>query len=118
MWNKETNSDFLNSFTAKLLITGVFILQAGTAQALTADDVLNKMDSKEQTSYITGVIGGFAHSRYLRERPEKTGMDCIYNWFHGDNKEAWKEIDTWFSRHLDKQVEPLLYVLIKKECGE
>ena len=118
MWNQGKNSAFLNRFTAKLLITGMFILPAGVAQALTADDVLNKMNSKEQTAYISGLIGGFAYSRFLREKPEKAGMNCIYDWFHGDNKTAWKQIDTWFSHHLDKPVEPLLYVLVKKKCGE
>lgn len=93
------------------------VLKPENAQALTADDVLNKMDGKEQYSYIAGVVGGLAYSRYLRDKPDKGGMNCIYDWYHADSKEAWGRIETWFSRHKEKMVEPLLYVLIKKECG-
>ncbi len=118
MWNKEINSVFLNSFTAKLLITGVFILQAGTAQALTAEDVLNKMDGKERASFIAGVVGGFAYSRYLRDKPDQTGMTCIYDWYYDSGETKWNTIETWFSQHPDKPAEPLVYVLIKKKCGE
>ncbi len=120
MWDKSTGmSVFVKKNTAKLAIIGICMLNGGNAHALTADDVLNKMNSKEQTTYITGVVGGFAYSRYLRDSPDKTGMNCIYGWFHGEkNRSAWNQIDAWFSRHLDKPVEPLLYVLIKRECGE
>ena len=118
MWNQGKNSEFLNRFTAKLLITGMFILPAGVAQALTADDVLNKMDAKEQASFIAGVVGGFAYSRYLRDKPDKSGMKCIYDWYYGSGETKWHNVETWFSRHPDKPAEPLLYVLIKRECGE
>lgn len=90
----------------------------GAAQALTADDVLNKMNSDQQFSYLAGMIGGFAHSRFLRDKPDQSGMNCIFDWYYGSGTKKWPIIEQWFSRHLDKQVEPLLYVLIKRECGE
>ena len=118
MWDKKSNhSVFLNRLTSKLLIAGIIILKTGTAQALTANDVLNKMDGKEQASFLAGVVGGFAYSRYLKDRPDKTGMNCIYDWYYGSGDKKWGRIEDWFSRHLDKPAEPLLYVLIKKECG-
>ena len=90
----------------------------GSAHALTADDVLNKMTGDERHSYIAGMIGGFAHSRFLRDQPDQSGMNCIFDWYYGSGGRKWSLIETWFSRHLDKQVEPLLYVLIKRDCGE
>ena len=64
------------------------------------------------------MVGGFAYSRYLRDKPDQSGMDCIFGWYYGSGAGKWEQVETWFSRHLDKQAEPLLYVLIKKECGE
>lgn len=89
-----------------------------SAHALTADDVLNKMNADQQTSYIAGMVGGFAHSRFQRDKPDQSGVTCIFDWYYGSGTTKWQLIETWFSRHLDKQVEPLLYVLIKRECGE
>lgn len=119
MWDKNVaNLIFAKKYFGVWLIAGMCVLGPKNAAALTADDVLNKMSSKEQYSYLAGLVGGFAHSRYLKERPSTTGMNCIYDWYHTDIKKSWSRIDTWFSRHLEKPVEPLVYVLIKKECGE
>ena len=104
--------------SAILLCSGAFASFGGAAQALTADDVLNKMNSDQQTSYIAGVVGGLAYSRFLRDRPDTTGMSCIQGWYYGSGTDKWAQIETWFSRNIDQQAEPLLYVLIKRECGE
>ena len=97
---------------------GIFLLLGGSAQALTADDVLNKMSGEEQHSFVAGVVGGFAYARYLRDKPDQSGMSCIYDWYYGAAAGRWEEINQWFERHLDQPVEPLLYVLIERECGE
>jgi len=104
--------------SAILLCSGVFASFGGVTQALTADDVLNKMNSDQQTSYIAGVVGGLAYSRFLRDQPDSTGMSCIHDWYYGSGTDKWAQIETWFSRHVEQQVEPLLYVLIKRECGK
>lgn len=119
MWEKiRVYSEIIKKYPSQLLMMGMFILSPGAAQALTADDVLNKMDSTQQHSFIAGVVGGFAYSRFLQDRPDKTGMKCIYDWYYGSGQTKWPRIETWFARHLDKPAEPLLYVLIKRECGE
>ena len=107
-----------SQFSAIILSCGVALSSGGTAQALTADDVLNRMNTDQQYSYLAGMIGGFAHSRFLRDKPDQSGMNCIFDWYYGSGTKKWPIIEQWFSRHLDKQVEPLLYVLIKRECGE
>ncbi|SMX44528.1 hypothetical protein OCA8868_03166 [Octadecabacter ascidiaceicola] len=101
-----------------ILAGGMIVSSTGAAQALTADDVLNNMTTDQRYSYIAGVVGGLAYSRYLREQPDQAGMSCIYDWYHDAETDSWPQIATWFARHPDRQVEPLLYVLIKRECGE
>ena len=85
------------------------------AQNLDAGFVLNKMTSDQQVSYIAGVIEGLSFSRWQRDKPDNTGIRCIQNWY--DRKEKLPDIKQWFGRHPDKQPGPLLYILIKKDCG-
>ena len=88
------------------------------ALALTAADVLNKMNQDEQNGYIAGIIEGLAYSRWLLDRPDETGMNCIYDWYYNGKIEKHRKINAWLERHLDKPVGTLLYVLTKTECGE
>ena len=87
------------------------------AGSLNAEYVMKEMDAKQQVSYISGVIEGLAYSRFLRDRPNDSGMNCIYNWHSNGGTGRWKKMEAWFARHPDKPVGVLLYVLIKKECG-
>ena len=119
MWDKfKIQSIVSKKHPLPALFLGVSMLVSNGAYALTANDVMNKMNQVERRNYISGVIGGFAYSRYLRDRPDKTGMNCIYDWFYNSGDSKWSKFDTWLSRHLDKPVEPLLYVLVKRKCGK
>ena len=92
-------------------------LQVNEANALTADDVLNKMNSDQRTSYVAGVVGGLAQARWIKDKPDSAGMKCINDWFYNGQRKKWDQIRVWFSRHPKKPANALLYVLIKKECG-
>ena len=94
------------------------LAQAQPAYALTADDVLNKMDAKEQHAFLAGLVEGLGYARFLRDKPDSTGSQCIYDWYFKDRETNKPKIAAWFERHLDKPASTLLYVLIKKECGE
>ena len=91
----------------------------GIAQAnnLNAGFVLNEMNKDQRVSYIAGVIEGLAYSRFLRDKPNEKGMNCVYDWYYKGKAEQMKNIRAWFGRHPDKPVGVLLYVLIKKDCG-
>ena len=101
-----------------ILTAAMMVASATDAAALTADDLLNKMSVDERVAYIAGVVGGLAYSRFLRDRPDQTGMSCVYDWYYTGREARHRQINQWFERHLDKPAEPLLYVLIEKECGE
>ncbi len=111
-----------NNVIAMVLAGGMSALTVlnaipANAGSLNAGFVLNEMNNDQRQSYIAGVIEGIAYSRFLKERPNETGMNCIYNWYYDGTAKKIKLVRAWFSRHLDKPVGPLLYVLIKKECG-
>ena len=94
---------------------GIYLLLGGSAQALTADDVLNKMNADQRFGYIAGVVEGLAYARWAKDRPDSTGMNCIYNWYYQGADERSHLVDTWLRRHLDRPVGALLHVLIKAQ---
>jgi len=101
-----------------IILTCVFVgVNVHQAKALTANEVMNKMNSDQRFGYISGVVEGLAYSRWLRDKPDRDGMDCIFNWYLKGKGRDWNNVSSWFSRHPDKPVGALLYVLIKKECG-
>jgi hypothetical protein len=95
----------------------VVLGSTNVAHAQTAGDVLDKMPAEQQASYVAGVIEGLAYARFLRDKPDETGMQCIYDWYYGSGAEKWGEIEQWFRRHADKPVGPLVHVLTERECG-
>lgn len=104
--------------SAILLCSGAFASFGGAAQAITADDVLNKMNADQRFGYISGVIEGLAFARWTKDQPDSTGMNCIYDWYYQGGGERSNQVDTWLRRHLDRPVGALLHVLIKRDCGE
>ena len=99
------------------IILGMLVAETNIAKAseLNAGFVLNKMNADEQVSYVAGVVEGLAYSRYLRDKPDQSGMKCVYDWYARES--VTRQVDQWFKRHPDKPVGVLLNVLIKKECG-
>lgn len=119
MWDKFKIQPIASKkHTLPALFLGLSLFVSNSAYALDANDVLNKMSTKEQTTFIAGAIGGLAYSRYLRDKPKKEGMKCIYDWYYGSGEKKWHQIEAWFSRHPEKPAIPLLYVLVKRKCGK
>ncbi|MEP5730829.1 MAG: hypothetical protein ABJL67_15835 [Sulfitobacter sp.] len=96
----------------------MILSSGGSADALTADDVLNKMSDEQRHGYVSGMVDAFAFARWQANKPDKTGMQCIYNWYYSGDADTKRKIYAWFERHLDKHADALLFVLVKKECGE
>lgn len=87
------------------------------AKAFTADEVLNKMNADQRISYVNGVVGGLAYARWLKDKPDQSGMQCINSWRYSNGTQTWKRITAFMEQHLDKPVPALIHVLAKKECG-
>jgi len=80
---------------------------------------LHKLSSNEQVSYIAGIVEGFAYSRYLRDNPDQSGMNCIYDWYAGSTLTTGRfdKMENWFQREEGKPISVLLHERITKECG-
>tara|TARA_R110002072_G_scaffold232223_1_gene389549 strand:- start:11239 stop:11550 length:312 start_codon:yes stop_codon:yes gene_type:complete len=102
-----------------ILTAAAFLSFGREAAALTADEVLNRMNADQRFGYVSGVVDGLAASRWMRDRPNAAGMHCIYDWYLGrPAAEVLAAIETWLGRHQDQQAGILLSVLINRECGE
>lgn len=104
--------------SAIMLVAAAFLSSGKEAAALTADYVQNEMPSDQRSGYLSGMVDGLAYARWLSDRPNETGMQCIYSWFYDGGIERQRQINEWFERHSDKPVDALLYVLMKRDCGE
>lgn len=114
-WLKLRNSKQLSAIMFTALLGGA---SAADATEINADVVMNKMNSDQRVSYVSGVIEGLAYARFVRDKPDETGMKCIYDWYYADNDKRWKEtLFPVFDRHKDKPVGVILHVLTKKACG-
>ncbi|MGH1330673.1 MAG: hypothetical protein ACRBBK_07310 [Paracoccaceae bacterium] len=106
-------------FFAMILSVTVFLTSGQKAAAVTAEDVLNTMNADQRHGYLVGVVEGLATARWLQDKPDQTGMQCISNWYlQRPQSVVSNEIETWFARHPERQAGLLLSVLIKRECGE
>jgi len=109
-----SKSSFIPAILIATMINGI---QVKEAAALTANDVLNKMSADERAGYFSGVVDGLSQARWIKDKPDQVGMQCIQNWYYQGGASQHQRIHTWFDKHLDKPANALLYVLIKKECG-
>lgn len=90
---------------------------AGQIENFTSGDVLKKMETKELNAYLTGLIDGFAHARYMREgKKADGGMKCIYDWFF-DGKNTMKLIVQAFRKYPKHAPNAIIAAIIKQKCG-
>lgn len=91
---------------------------ASPVAALTAKDVLTKMGNDERFAYLAGISDGLAQARWMKDKPDETGMKCIYDWYYKGGKRKFNQVYDLLELHPDKPANAIIYVLIKKECGE
>ena len=103
-----------------VLTVAAILMAAATAPAAgqTAGDILTKTTADHRVGYISGVVEGLAFARYLRDKPDTSGMKCIYDWYLKGGDAVWTKILAWLQRHPDKRVGVLVHVLVKRECGD
>lgn len=101
-----------------ILAIVISFVAVNPAQAITGGEVLSKMNVKEQSAYLAGVVSVMAQAKWLVEKPSTKGTDCINSWYFNGGDKTQKKINALFKRHADKSAAGLLYILIKKECGD
>lgn len=85
------------------------------AVALTASDVMDKMNSDERTGFIAGAGDMASHMFAVHGDPDKA--QCAVDWlFNGED--PWPAIDAFFGAHRDKDAVAVLHVLINRKCGK
>lgn len=90
---------------------------AEPATAQTAGDVMTKMTAEQRVSYINGVIEGLAISRWLQDKPDSTGMKCIYDWrYENPKKNSYEILTKWLENNPKHAPGGLIYLLLKREC--
>lgn len=90
-----------------MLVAAAFLSSGkeAIAETLNAGFVMSQMNADQRASYVSGVVEGLAFSRYLRDRPDEAGMNCIYQW-HADT--ASEDLHAWFVRHPERTISVLL----------
>ncbi len=102
-----------------IIISSLFVSPVQAQQQnFNAGFVLNGMTSDQQVSYIAGIIEGLAFARWLKDEKEMEGMRCVYNWYYENSLEKWEQIEAFFGEHPDRKPGPLIYILVRSECGE
>jgi hypothetical protein len=105
--------------TATVILPGIlavfFSLSPSAANAITAGDVMDKMESRERHGFIGGAVDMASHLYAVGGNREKA--DCAVNWFFQD-KSSLSEIHGFFNAHKDKDAAGLLSVLINRRCGK
>jgi hypothetical protein len=100
------------TLTAVLLTAGVM---AGPALALTAEDVMDRMESKERHGFLGGAVSMAAHLYAIDGNREKG--ECALNWFFRI-EDSLRQIHRFFDAHKEKDPIMLLAILIDRRCGK
>ena len=87
------------------------------AEDFTAGVVMTKMDAKERSAYMAGVIEGLAYARYHSDGNKTDGMGCIYRWYYETDGTIAK-IHSAFDAFPDYLSGAVIAAMVGKVCGE
>jgi hypothetical protein len=85
-----------------------------TASALTGAEVLEKMNADQRSGYLAGNIDMAAQLSFHDGRQERS--TCIFNWYYEQGGVT--QVVQAIERFKDRQVQPVIYALITRACGE
>ena len=88
------------------------------ARDFNAGFVMDELELKQQYMLVQGLLQGLAYARFLKDKPNETGMTCIQQWLFQDGEtKRWKIVEASFRKHHDKPPAALVHALVKRECG-
>ena len=85
------------------------------AQALTGEDVMDRMSKDERNGYLAGAVEMAAFMNHVDGRRERA--QCILGLLFGDAADP-LVFDRTLAEFLDHQAMPVIHLVIKRECGE
>ena len=85
------------------------------AFAITAKDVMQKMEEKERFGYVTGLVDMLSYQALLAG--DKKRAQCIADAFYGQKDRTWPLLFKTFGKYPDKAPEGLVVVLMNHACG-
>lgn len=96
-----------------MILLGI-VAVARPAAAITAGDVLDKMNADQRGTYLAGTIEMAAFLAGLGGN--KPRAECIVDWYY--NKTGTADVVGGLAQFKDRQALPVIYFFIKKACGE
>lgn len=96
-----------------LMIAIVSLLVSYEATAMTAGDVLDRMETVESAGYIAGAVNMMAQMVHLGGDPARA--QCIYDWYY-QSDDAKAAVVQVFELYPDRVPEHLLITLVNRAC--
>jgi hypothetical protein len=96
-------------------LLAALVLPRGSANAVTAKDVLEKMTEKERFGYVTGLVDMLSYQFVLAGNRERA--ECVTKAFYSNAEDTWRSVVSTFQKFEDKSPEGLIVVLMNRSCG-
>ncbi len=109
------------------LVAGSMLVVAGGPSAadevMNAGSVLEKMEAKELSAYISGILEGLAYARFRKDTlaagsKDERGSSCIYKWYYTGTGKTPASILATFRKYPDQMPATIIALMVKQECGE
>jgi hypothetical protein len=98
-------------------LAAALALSNAPAAAITAEDVMAKMNVEKRVGYLTGLIDMLAYQAAATGNNKKA--ICITDSFYREQKEqSWKRLLTVLEEYSDKRPEILVTALAKQLCKD
>lgn len=119
MTESRNNKSIFVRVSAAFIAVSVFasIPARAANDQLDAGKVMNQMTAEQRAGYLAGVVEGLAIARYMKDKKQKAGMECIYSWFY-EEKGNLRLIHEAFDKYPSYPPGAIIDVLVKKKCGE
>lgn len=99
-----------------VVFTLFFLVGAHAAVAITAQDVMGKMDERQRFGYLSGLVDMLAYQAALAGNGERA--NCITDsYYRGGKDKAWPRLYAALEKFGDKRPESIVVLLARKACG-
>ena len=111
-WLTLSKSSFISA-----MIMSMVGVNSGYAEDFNTGYVLEKMQGREGTVHIDGVVRGIAYAHYYNNGKDQQGFDCINNYAAGGNNDAWQNMIDFLEMHKEKPLGGVMFIYLRKKCN-